>query len=157
MFGERFHAHTLVLAARSSVFKAEFFDRMEEDSNKTVVTDMEPKVVKASLHFIYRDNLIDGEEFVGTNASCLPSVPDVLAAELVAAVDKYDLPRLRLICESILCKEISANSVANILALVDRYHARDLKSVCFKFAAENLVIVIRSNGFKYFKEDCPSL
>ncbi|MBA0590821.1 hypothetical protein Gorai_019513 [Gossypium raimondii] len=33
----------------------------------------------------------------------------------------------------------------------------DLKSVCLKFAAENLVAVMRSDGFEYLKENCPSL
>ena len=91
------------------------------------------------LHFIYKDSLIDDEEFVGTSSSCTPSVSDALAAKLLAAADKYDLPRLRLMCESVLCKDISVNSVANILALADRCHAMDLKSICLKFAAENLV------------------
>ncbi|KAG4122019.1 hypothetical protein ERO13_D11G241800v2 [Gossypium hirsutum] len=156
VFGEKFHAHKLVLAARSPVFEAEFSDRMEDD-NEIVVTDMEPKVFKALLHFIYRDSLIDDEEFVGTSSSSMPSVSDALAAKLLAAADKYDLPRLRLMCESVLCKDISVNSVANILALADRHYAMDLKSVCLKFAAENLVAVMRSDGFEYLKENCPSL
>ncbi|MBA0832803.1 hypothetical protein Goarm_017168 [Gossypium armourianum] len=188
VFGEKFHAHKLVLAARSPVFEAEFSDRMEDD-NEIVVTDMEPKVFKALLHFIYRDSLIDDEEFVGTSSSSMPSVSDALAAKLLAAADKYDLPRLRLMCESVLCKDISVNSVANILALADRHYAMDLKSVCLKFAAENLVVsekghilyfwfrlfmdpgsgqpvvsdysigaaVMRSDGFEYLKENCPSL
>ncbi|KAK8628232.1 hypothetical protein V6N13_063942 [Hibiscus sabdariffa] len=153
----QFHAHKLVLAARSPVFEAEFSDRMEEDDNEIVVTDMEPRVFKALLHFIYRDSLIDNEEFVGTSSSCMPSVSDALAGKLLAAADKYDLPRLRLMCESVLCKDISVNSVANILALADHHHAMDLKAVCLEFAAENLVAVMRSDGFEYLKENCPSL
>ncbi|KAG4206953.1 hypothetical protein ERO13_A03G037650v2 [Gossypium hirsutum] len=37
---------------------------------------------QALLHFIYRDNLIDDEEFVGTSSSSMPSVSDALAAKL---------------------------------------------------------------------------
>ena len=44
--GERFHAHKLVLAARSTAFETEFFNGMEEDDHDIVVTDMEPKVFK---------------------------------------------------------------------------------------------------------------
>ncbi|KAE8704727.1 BTB/POZ and MATH domain-containing protein 4 [Hibiscus syriacus] len=157
VFGEKFHAHKLVLAARSPVFEAEFSERMEVDDNEILVTDMEPRVFKALLHFIYRDSLIDDEEFVGTSSSSIPSVSDALASKLLAAADKYDLPRLRLMCESVLCKDISVNSVANVLALADRHHAMELKAVCLKFAAENLVAVMRSDGFEYLKENCPSL
>ena len=80
----------------------------------------------------------------------MPSLSDVLAAKLLAAADKYGLTRLRLMCESVLCKDISVNSVANILALADRYSAFELKSVCLKFAAENLVGTSLSSLSSYF-------
>lgn len=155
--GEKFHAHKLVLAARSPVFESEFFDSLEEDNREVVVSDMEPKVFKALLHFIYKDTLVEDEELSLSSTSCISSISDTLVAKLLAAADKYDLPRLRLMCESVLCKDISVNSVAKILALADCYHAMDLKSVCLKFAAENLVAVMRSDGFEYLKENCPLL
>ncbi|KAG4379733.1 hypothetical protein GLYMA_16G036400v4 [Glycine max] len=137
--GERFHAHKLVLAARSTAFETEFFNGMEEDDHDVVVTDMEPKVFKALLHFIYRDTLIDDEELFMSRSSFLPSVSESFAAKLLAAAEKYGLPRLKLMCESVLCKDISIDSVAYILALADRYRATELKSVCLQFSAENLV------------------
>ncbi|KAA8544414.1 hypothetical protein F0562_022426 [Nyssa sinensis] len=154
--GEKFNAHKLVLAARSSVFRSEFFDGSEGNNQEITVTDMEPKVFKVMLHFIYRDALID-DELVASSSSCLSSVSDTSMAKLLAAADKYDLGRLRWVCESHLCKDISVNSVANILALADSYHASELKAVCLRFAAENLAAVMRSDGFEYLKENCPSL
>lgn len=94
--------------------------------------------MQALLHFIYRDTLIE-EEYLESSSCYMSSLSERLAAKLLAVADKYNLPRLRLMCESVLCKDISVTSVANILALADRYHAMDLKSVCLKFAAENLV------------------
>lgn len=44
--GERFHAHKLVLAARSPVFRAKFFDGLDEDTQEIIVTDLEPRVFK---------------------------------------------------------------------------------------------------------------
>lgn len=49
--GERLHAHKLVLAARSPVFRAKFFDAMEEDEHQIIVTDLEPRVFK--VMYIY--------------------------------------------------------------------------------------------------------
>ncbi|KAI3924412.1 hypothetical protein MKW98_032613 [Papaver atlanticum] len=152
--GEKFHAHKLVLAARSPVFRDELMDGMEEDECEVVVKDLEPKVFKAMLHFIYKDALIEDEELVASTASC---VSDTLVGKLLAAADKYGLVRLRLMCESYLCKDIAINSVATTLALADSYHATELKAVCLKFAAENLAAVMRSNGFEYLKENCPAL
>ncbi|XP_042482147.1 BTB/POZ and MATH domain-containing protein 5-like isoform X1 [Macadamia integrifolia] len=199
--GEKFYAHKLVLAARSPVFQAQFFDGLAEDKHEILITDLEPKVFKvttatvlsyavdliikvsfvgiptsflvivvlfcrnlsficigqAMLLFIYRDTVIEDEELVSSSSSCVSSVSETLAAKLLAAADKYDLTRLRLVCESYLCKDISVNSVAQTLALADRYHAMELKAVSLKFAAENLGAVIRSNGFEYLKENCPAL
>jgi speckle-type POZ protein len=114
--------------------------------------------VKALLHYIYKDALIeDAESSSSSGSSVGPSASDTLAAKLLGAADKYKLPRLSLMCESVLCKDISVDSVANILALADRYNASALKSVCLKFAAENLIAVMRSDGFDYLREHCPSL
>lgn len=54
--GEKFHAHKLVLAARSPVFEAEFSDAMEEDKQEVVVTDMEPRVFKVLITFFFNLN-----------------------------------------------------------------------------------------------------
>lgn len=93
---------------------------------------------QALLHFIYKDNLSE-EELSFSGSSFQSSVAETLVAKLLAAADRYDLPRLRLICESVLCKDISVDSVAMILALAERHHAVDLKFICLKFAAENLL------------------
>ncbi|PSS09432.1 BTB/POZ and MATH domain-containing protein [Actinidia chinensis var. chinensis] len=154
--GERFHAHKLVLAARSPVFRSEFFDGSEGDTQEIIITDMEPKVFKAMLHFIYKDALME-DELVVSSSTSVSSVSDTMTAKLLAAADRYDLGRLRRMCESHLCKDISVNSVARTLALADCFHATELKAACLRFAAENLAAVMRSDGFKYLKESCPSL
>ncbi|WOL20661.1 BTB/POZ and MATH domain-containing protein 4 isoform X1 [Canna indica] len=154
--GEKIHAHKLVLAARSPRFRSQFFDALDGENNEIIVTDMEPKVFKAMLHFIYRDALVEDDMLVTSNSteSC---VSDTLVSKLLAAADKYSLGRLRLLCEARLCGEISVNSVASTLALADQYHAMELKACCLKFAAENLAAVMRSSGFEYLRDNCPSL
>jgi speckle-type POZ protein len=106
-----------------------------------------PIAEQALLHFIYKDTLIEDEEFFMSRSSFLPSISETFAAKLLAAAEKYDLPRLKLMCESVLCEEISIDSVAYILALADRYHATELKSICLQFSAENLV-----GEFVYFPQ-----
>ncbi|XP_059429610.1 BTB/POZ and MATH domain-containing protein 4 [Corylus avellana] len=155
--GEKFHVHKLVLAARSPLFRSKFFDGLEEDKQEIVVTDLEPKVFKAMLHFIYKDSLTEDVESVSSSSSCPSPVSETLTAKLLAAADRYGLERLKLMCESHICKDIAVNSVAEILALADRCHASELKAVCLRFASENLAAVMRSDGFHYLKENCPSL
>jgi speckle-type POZ protein len=47
--GQKFHAHKLVLVARSPVFENELLDAMEEDNSEIVISDIEPKVFKVSF------------------------------------------------------------------------------------------------------------
>ncbi|KAK8543399.1 hypothetical protein V6N13_136089 [Hibiscus sabdariffa] len=155
--GEKIHSHKLVLAARSPVFRSEFFDGADVEKKEIVITSLEPRVFKALLHFIYRDTLSEDVESVGSSSASESSVSETLIVKLLAAADRYRLERLKLMCESRLCKNISVNSVAKILALADEYHATELKAVCLRFAAENLAAVMRSDGFEYLKENCPSL
>ncbi|KAK9068103.1 hypothetical protein SSX86_012214 [Deinandra increscens subsp. villosa] len=153
--GEIFHAHKLVLAARSHVFESKLFGQEGED-HEIVITDMEPRAFKAMLHFIYRDELNE-DELTDSSASSESCLADTLLAKLLAAADEYDLCRLKRMCESHICKDISVNSVGRILALADTYHAMELKAICLRFASENLAAVMQSDGFEYLKANHPSL
>ncbi|KAF7831563.1 BTB/POZ and MATH domain-containing protein 4-like [Senna tora] len=90
--GEKFPAHKLVLAARSSKFRSRFFDGSADDTQEIIVTDLEPKVFKVDMA-------------PSTSTNDFP-VSETLAAKLLAAADKFDLERLKLMCESRLCKDI---------------------------------------------------
>ncbi|GLT48397.1 hypothetical protein SLA2020_220270 [Shorea laevis] len=155
--GEKFHAHKLVLAARSPVFRSKFFDETEEDKQEVVITDLEPKVFKALLHFIYRDTLSEDVESVGSSSSSVSSISETLTMKLLAVADRYGLERLKMMCESHLCKDISVNTVSKMLTLANEYRAMELRDVCLRFAAENLAAVMRSDGFKYLRENHPAL
>ncbi|NP_001388784.1 uncharacterized protein LOC100272409 isoform 2 [Zea mays] len=63
--GESFAAHRVILAARSPVFKAEFFGGMKERSSAYVeIRDMDAAVFRSMLHFIYTDMVpeLDGAQ-----------------------------------------------------------------------------------------------
>ncbi|CAH2072239.1 unnamed protein product [Thlaspi arvense] len=158
--GEKFPAHKLVLAARSPFFKSKFFNEVDASNTEVTINDVEPKVFKALLQFMYKDSLPRDVEPLTTRSFDilkLPEIYETLIVKLLAAADKYELKRLRLLCESHICKGISVKSVAKILALADRYNARELKNVCLKFAAENLAAVLETDAYQQLKEECLSL
>ncbi|XP_046983174.1 ankyrin repeat domain-containing protein 65-like [Schistocerca americana] len=81
-------AHSRVLAARSPVFAAMLRNDMREARSRRIeVADVREAVLRQLLLFVYTDTA--------------PELPSV-AAELLAAADKYDLPALR---ERILTEE----------------------------------------------------
>ncbi|WVZ05538.1 hypothetical protein V8G54_018884 [Vigna mungo] len=155
--GERFRAHKLILGARSTVFENWFSDGLGKDNSEIVLNDMEPKVFKALLHFIYKDTLVEDQELFSWQSSSYSSIPESFPAKLLAASNKFALPRLKLMCESIFCRGISIYSVPYILVLADRYHATELKPICQNFCAENYDAVVKSGGLEYIRQKCPFL
>lgn len=61
--GEKFNAHKLVLAARSPVFRSDFFDG-SEGAQEILITDMEPKVFKVRILFILTFLLVTVIEWI---------------------------------------------------------------------------------------------
>uniref|UniRef100_A0ACD5USJ6 Uncharacterized protein n=4 Tax=Avena sativa TaxID=4498 RepID=A0ACD5USJ6_AVESA len=148
--GESFTAHRYILAARSSVFMAELFGPMKEKEASCIqIDDMEARVFKAMLHFIYTDSLPDIDE--GQTME--------MAQHLLVAADRYNLERLKLICEKTLCDYISRSTAGLTLALAEQHGCEGLKEACFTFLAsvENLKAVVASDGFAHLRSSCPSI
>ncbi|CAN6310332.1 unnamed protein product [Urochloa humidicola] len=155
--GQTFAAHRCVLAARSPVFSAELFGVMKESDTGGVVSidDMEAQVFKALLYYVYTDLLPKTTEEGGEGEQD----EDVLCQHLLVAADRYNMERLKLLCEKKLCEYIGVNSVATILALAEQHHCHGLKKVCFDFlrSPANLKAVVASDGFKHLSRICPSV
>lgn len=147
---ETFAAHRCILAARSSVFKAELLGPMKEKTAVWVpIDDMEVNVFKALLHFIYTDSLPAMDE--GDAAA--------IAQHLLVAADRYDMERLKLVCEGKLCDHICKSTVATTLALAEQHGCGSLKKACFKFLTSpgNLKVVMESDGYEHLRSSCPSV
>ncbi|GFP81730.1 BTB/POZ and math domain-containing protein 3 [Phtheirospermum japonicum] len=151
---ESFKAHKLILAARSPVFRAQFFGLVgNPNCNKVELEDVEPSIFKALLQFIYSDELPSFHE-----TSCSTYTPSaIMMQHLLAAADRFGLDRLKQLCEAKLCEVVSADTVATTLSLAEQHHCTQLKAICLKFAATNLGVVMQSEGFSHLEESCPSL
>ncbi|KAL6654217.1 hypothetical protein ACP70R_007682 [Stipagrostis hirtigluma subsp. patula] len=147
---KKFIAHKYVLAARSSVFKAEFFGgpMKEKAATRVRIKGIQPRVFKSMLHFIYNDSLpkIDGGEKL------------VMAQHLLVAADRYNIERLKLICENLLHTYIDKSTVATTLVLAEQHGCHRLKEACFKFltSADNFKVV-QGGDFHYLMRSCPSV
>ncbi|KAF7110314.1 LOW QUALITY PROTEIN: hypothetical protein CFC21_110443 [Triticum aestivum] len=142
--GDKFLAHRIVLAARSSVFKTELLGAMKEKVNNLVeIKEMEPDAFRCLLRFIYTD--------------LLPDLDVVMASHLLVAADRYNVERLKLICEHKLCSNIHTNMVATSLALAEQHSCKRLKEACLRFLASpsNLEAMMAS-GYEHLKRSCPS-
>ncbi|KAL6643073.1 hypothetical protein ACP70R_021254 [Stipagrostis hirtigluma subsp. patula] len=153
--GEMFSAHRYVLAARSTVFRAELFGPMKEGTNAAEairVDDMEADVFRALLGFVYTDTFPDDKAMEQQEEAAM-------AQHLLVAADRYNLGRLKLICEDKLCKHIDTDSAATILALAEQHHCRGLKEACFRFLSFplNLNGVMATDGYDHLTRSCPTV
>lgn len=146
-----FSAHRCVLAARSPVFRAQLFGPLKESMTyrSIVVHDMEAPVFKAMLRFMYSDE------------SC-PEIEDSvpMAQHLLVAADRYELERLRQICEDRLISSIDVATVATTLALAEQHSCTQLKAACLKFMTASpgtLFDVTLTEGFQHLNLSCPSI
>uniref|UniRef100_A0A0E0P561 MATH domain-containing protein n=1 Tax=Oryza rufipogon TaxID=4529 RepID=A0A0E0P561_ORYRU len=78
---------------------------------------------RALLRFIYTDSLPEmkkGEE-------------DIMFQNLLVAADRYNIERLKLICEEKLCEYVGVGTVAAMLVLADQLGCDGLNKACFNF------------------------
>jgi speckle-type POZ protein len=65
--GESFHAHKLILGARSAVFKAQFSPPMlEAQLGYIKIEDTESEMFRCVLHYLYMDTLQSDPETIST-------------------------------------------------------------------------------------------
>ncbi|KAL6843199.1 hypothetical protein ACP4OV_026912 [Aristida adscensionis] len=155
--GETFAAHKIVLAMRSPVFKAELYGPMSETAAQpqtpavVAVSDMQPVVFKALLHFIYTDALPAMGDLEGNDLS-------EMIRHLLVAADRYAMDRLKLICQSILCEGLDVQDVATTLALADQHHCSMLKDACVEFISSAAMDdIVSTQGFLDLKKNCPAV
>ncbi|GFP88490.1 BTB/POZ and math domain-containing protein 4 [Phtheirospermum japonicum] len=151
---ESFWGHKWILVASSPVFRSLLLDNCHHQS-EIVVPDLEPRIFKAMLWFIYTGTLVD-EEQKAVNYPGL-FILNSFVGKTLAAAHQFELKNLKKICESRILGKISAESVAYVLHLAELYHATELKAACLRFAAENREAILESEGCEYLKQSCPSL
>ncbi|KAM3297278.1 hypothetical protein ACQJBY_039251 [Aegilops geniculata] len=152
--GEKFPTHRCVLAARSPVFSAELFGAMKEGDRDSVVVriaDMEARVFKVLISYVYTDSLPEIEEEDDQGA---------MFQHLLVTADRYDLGRLKLICEEKLCTDVNVLSAPTMLAIAEQHGCHGLKKACIEFLstpAHMVAAMLTSSHFSHLRRSCPAV
>lgn len=82
-----------------------------------------------------------------------------MAQGLAAAAHRYEMGRLKLVCEQMLCERVGLGTVAGSLAVAEMHDCRALKDACMEFVArpEILKAVMETDGFEKMKANCPNV
>ncbi|CAD6212607.1 unnamed protein product [Miscanthus lutarioriparius] len=135
---------------------AEVFGRMKEGTDGAVirVDDIDTQVFKTLLDFVYADMLPDCSKNVTKDKEGA-----AMAQHLLIAADRYNLERLKLICEDKLCDHIDTDSAATILTLAEQHQCHGLKEACFRFLStpSTLNAVMEKDDFDHLTRSCPSV
>ncbi|CAL4991235.1 unnamed protein product [Urochloa decumbens] len=131
--GELFTVHKCILAARSPVFMAELFGPAGKDIKTPTIDDMEPRVFKALLHFIYTDTL---PEVVNDDDDKFG-----MALGLLDAAHRCGMERLKLICEDIMGAYVDEITAVAALKMAETRGFHRLKQVCIKILKDLLARV----------------
>ncbi|XP_065202413.1 speckle-type POZ protein-like [Planococcus citri] len=136
--GKEYPSHKVILSSRSKVFEAMFqHDLQENQTSRIQVNDINEVVFLEILRFIYTgkvENL------------------DSLASELLPVADRYDLRKLKIICENALIGKLSAKTAASILILADMCDAKDLKNQTVEFIKSHSEDVVKNTNLDHKKE-----
>ncbi|KAF7022145.1 hypothetical protein CFC21_034973 [Triticum aestivum] len=143
---ETFAAHRCLLAPRSSVFMEQFLQNVQP---RVRINDMNPRVFRALLHFIYTDFVpeVDDDETME------------MAQALFVAADRYNLQKLKLVCEKTLCNCIDTSMVATALLFAEKHGCVELKKACLKLLSsfQNLKAIRETDDFKNLKAAHPNI
>jgi speckle-type POZ protein len=134
------------------------------------IDDMEAKVFKALLTFIYTDSTgIDEEEDSEEEGERMEQDADnhgkdveekkLMWQHLLVAAGSYNIPSLSLICEEKLCAYIDASTAVNLLVIAANHHCNGLKGACLDFlrSHSNLQKVMSAGGIDHLTTACPSI
>jgi speckle-type POZ protein len=131
-----FHAHKLILSARSKVFSAMFDSEMKESqSSQVFLTDIDAETVYAVLIYIYTGKVVLSE---GTSYT-----------ELIYGAEKYDLPQLKHYCFDKMFECVTDETVGTLAVAADTYNAdKDTKEAVKKYCQSNIVTLMKNPAFK---------
>ncbi|KAK1614368.1 hypothetical protein QYE76_019885 [Lolium multiflorum] len=172
--GDKFPAHQCMLAARSDVFKALLVgdknNRPSAPGTVVKIDDIQAKVFSGLLAFIYtdafpdwhmgsleKDRAAEGETESGEDGREVSDEYVMWLLHLFEAADRYELPRLKSICEEMLVSRyIRVTTVADIVVVAEKIGSGWMKEVCLEFirAHTSLHAVFSVDGFEQMIREC---
>ncbi|XP_045027695.1 speckle-type POZ protein-like [Daphnia magna] len=140
--GRTFHAHKIILAAKSKVFAAMFQHKTAESlSNNVHIKDVDPDVFREVLRYMYTGRMSS-------------ETLDKMAVGVMAVADKYLLDHLKTECETHLLNSMCADNCAELLALAAQPHpAMHLKQLAVDFLRRFPALVMATDGWKKAKKE----
>ncbi|CAL5011131.1 unnamed protein product [Urochloa decumbens] len=155
--GESFRAHRNVLMVRTTpAFRAMLEGPTKDDGfmNLVPVDDVKPAVFEAVLRYVYTDRLRLRQAMDELSKDSRVE----MAHGLLAAANRFDMGRFKILCEQTLSKSLEVETVAATLVLTERYNCAGLRDACIEFMISGRMDdVAATEGYAVLKADHPYL
>jgi hypothetical protein len=125
--------HKAILGARSEPFRALFLGGFKESTQNEISLPIKSKVWLLIMQYVYTDTVeITPEESV----------------ELLMNASKYQVERLKNICEEFIESGVDIENVAWLYEIADLYNAQQLKKYCYYFLMNEFDAVSKTEAFR---------
>lgn len=117
-------------------------DMTEKIDKRVEIKDLSADAVNGLLTFIYTDSV--------------PTI-DVLAPELLVAAEKYNIPRLKAVCEAELAEHLNLDNIIERLIESEMHRAFQLKEAALHWISKHAADVVATPSWKPFTQQHPGL
>lgn len=121
-FESSFKCHKMILSLRSRVFEKMFLHNTTENQKHEVsIPDIPSNVVQNMLSFMYTDEVKE----------------EVISEELLYAADKYEIHRLKAICEKVLASQMTVSRAIGIAIAAHLQGSKMFEEEAIRYMAKN--------------------
>jgi speckle-type POZ protein len=138
-----FHAHKVVLIARSPVFRDLFTKNQQpQPIDSLKISNIQPEVFGELLRFLYTDQVKNLGQY---------------AKDLLGAADEYMLDMLKRKCEKVLTHQVSMENCLELLLLADRHAVPKLKKIVLCCIQFHVTEIVQTCEWQQLKRSHPQL
>lgn len=131
--GQPIYAHRVILAWRSDTFKAMLYQGMSESTAKAITfKDIAFHTLSQLVEYLYTDTLDISSDNV---------------VDLFVAADRFQVNRLRSLCENYFFMNVSGEDVCSVLELADKYNAHPLRQYCINWILCNFGEMLMTDDY----------
>lgn len=139
--GVKLPAHKIILAARSSYFRALLYGGLAETGQREIELNVPLEAFKALLDYIY------------TGCMSLNKMKEENILDSLGLANQYGFETLELAISTFLRNNLSQKNCCAILDAARLYNLETLSDVCMTFMDRNSTELLTSSSFKTLSQD----
>jgi len=131
-----FKCHKMILSLRSRVFEMFLHNTTENQKNEVRIPDIPSNVIQNMLSFMYTDDVKE----------------ETISEELLYAADKYEIHRLKAICEKVLASQITVSKAIGMAIAAHLQGSKMFEEEAILYMAKNWGKIKATKDYEKLKQ-----